>query len=243
MSFRLTVRDLGSGVARLSVADAPANATCYAAKWSGGARPDVWQELGTITAPAGDLDFNLGYGFHLFHAVAGVSITPVVSQAIVTPEIDVLDQCELGVAAQIRRLNLDRIGDRVYTQLIPIDIIAEYPCVFVVGNEETETFDQDGMNNTEQIAYPVRVLICCRDDIQAPDTRRWLWRQRGRVRRCFSMQRLPDVPKCCYTRVEPKVRVQTFVFPSNMGGQSYHSVATIMTVRCSCREVRGFNQM
>lgn len=242
MSLTLTAVDNGSKSATFSVAGAGGLATIRAARWNGASGPQGWGSVGTIAAPSGSLTVDLpAYGAYICIATANGEVSSPFYLNVVNTEAAHLTLLEDGIAETIKRLNLPQIGERVYAQLVPHDQLATYPCVFVTSNEGIETVDAGASNMTADIGHPVRVLLAYRGDVHESELRALLWLWRQRIWAAFDGQRITGVPRLKRATVEFGPRIQLWTYPaSSDGSTAYEILATILTIRCSVRQLRGF---
>ncbi len=242
MSLTLTAVDNGSKNATFTVAGAGDTATIKVGRWNGSFGPQGWGSVGFISAPAGSLTVDLpAYGAYMCVAIADGEISTPFYLNVINTEAANLTLLEDGIAETIKRLELPDILNRVYVQLVPHDLMSTYPCAFVTSNEGTETVDTGGMNETADIGHPVRVLLAYRGDVNEQELRPKLWLWRQRVWAAFDGQRITGVPRLKRATVEFGPRIQLFTYPaSSDGSPAWEVLATVLTVRCSVRQLRGF---
>jgi hypothetical protein len=131
-------------------------------------------------------------------------------------------------------MDLPGIGRKVYETGYPNEARVEsYPCVQLTAEAVSEGKGV-GTNAADDIAHPVKVLICHREQVTAPDLLAQVDLWRHRIHRAFDEQPLPGVPESLYVKVEPLVILDP-------DAPAYQHVVSGLVLRCWCRQPRGLN--
>jgi hypothetical protein len=262
MSLTLSAVDNGSMsiTATLSTASPAFNpgdvTTVLASKWDGCAGPQVWNAIGTITAPATALTVTMAsYGaYHLIAttpAACGPASNPFYLP-VVNASLSLFSQCEAAIVSTIQNLNLlgdggeiGDIGNSVYGQLVPHDLMITigYPAVFVVSEDGLEKLDEAlaGTNLMSNVGNPFKVIIALKANVNQDLIRPILSGWRQTIRRAFDKVRLAGVPSAPWCQAEFGPRFQKFVYRDDGGANvAYETIGSVLTVRVSTREPRGF---
>ena len=236
--------DLATGLgatATITTSDAGATNTLYSSSVDGEVAAGTWTSRGSRVGD-GTISVSLttlGYYFWYVKSVSGAEST--ISNLDYEPITDganaVLTRC---IAAVVSRLQLLTLSGIATTRIVSIADVSnagatpDFPCV-LVAREPTPHQYRGGVNDRDDLGYPIQVLFCESDGLGAQsNVARWdLWRQQAE--RAFRFQRLPGVAESQLAcEIEPlKILDPAFRPPI------YDKVVSGFTIRAVCREVRG----
>lgn len=224
----------GTGVrVSLTGGDAAATNTVYRFKFEGVTEAPMWLLTATQTGNGSSVVAmtNGVYWFHCLSSLAGESVISNLVYRIVTDgEDSVYIRCKDAIVAILKALQLEGIGEKVFSVPFPEDRSKSYPCILVTS-QPTPPSIQSATNLRDERGRAVAVLFYDSADRgpNFPEKKIDLWRQTAE--RPFSGQRL-EVAEVRRTEVEPAM-----VLDPNE--PAYNKVVSAFTVRCYCWEERG----
>lgn len=230
MIFSVSDNMDGSGATATISGSGGASNSVYYSLFSGSL---VWVLAGAIT----------GDGTVAIPAPIGVYTSYLLSNAIVVPPVafTVTDAATLAIETRCRSAVMAVVGalpippaGNLYVQKWPIQSMIDFPCMLFTVDGVQET-DESQLSTVDDVGYPVRIAIADRSDKQDSTMlpQYELWRQN--VANCFRNQRLPGVPESVKCKVEPYVIIDP-------EGKDYAHIVMGLTIRCICRQQRGFGR-
>lgn len=228
-------------VATVASGNASATNTLYRTNVSGELEAATWTSSGSRTGN-GTISVSLTVeGYYFWYVSSTLSGETTVSNLVYEPITDgtdaVLTRCIAAVVSRLQLLTLSGISSSNIVSIADITNTAgvvNSPCVLVAREPVPHQY-KGGVNDRDDIGYPIQVLFCESDCLGSQsDVARWdKWREQAE--RSFRNQRLPGVTESqLASDIEPlKILDPAFRPPI------YDKVVSGFTIRVNTREVRG----
>lgn len=188
-----------------------------------------WVLVGSRTGD-GDVPIAAPTGLRWGYARAGSDLTAPAAFVVTSGALALATRCRDAVVAVVQSLPLDGLRG-VLEKPYPDAVNADFPAVWVTADGVRESVAA-GLNNTNDIGYPVRVLILDRHhqrDLKALREKYEPWR--ALLVEVFQNKRLPGVPESVQCLVEPLA-----ILDPNL--PQYQFVVSGLVVRCLTRKTR-----
>lgn len=203
-------------------------------------------DVNSGTPAAGEATVAVANGFHIFQPHWWANAGGGYQTAIYWPEtppvfgrVDSLSgsvewRCRQSVIDTIKLLNLDEIGSNVSEQLVEdVSGLETLPSVICTAEGVQETQDVI-MSTTDDVGYPIRVMILDRVDPKDHARLRVYEMWRERIAKAFRHQQLMGVVESKICTIEPYVIVE----PTQ---KHYQFFASGLVIRCMTRHTRGLS--